>query len=149
MFTTPPICVCIVNFFIDISVKFHWYFREISLKFWRNISLKYHWNSSEISLIYWNFNEIYQLFHWISVKFQRIISFKVQRNSSEISVMIFSRVLHTMILFFTYPFYFLLVWLKYGWNYSKWWRPWLDATLYGIWSGSALFAQACMSEFLG
>ena len=28
-------------------------------------------------------------------------------------------------------------------------RPWSDATFFGIWSGSTLFAQACLSQYLG
>ena len=30
---------------------------------------------------------------------------------------------------------------------KKWYRLWSDAT-YGIWSGSTLFAQACLSQYL-
>ena len=38
---------------------------------------------------------------------------------------------------------------KHGWMSGKQWRPWSDATYCGIWSGSTLFAQACLSLCLG
>ena len=35
---------------------------------------------------------------------------------------------------------------KNCWMSGKQWRPWSDTALCGVWSGSSLFAQACLSQ---
>ena len=46
-------------------------------------------------------------------------------------------------------FYYLLMCLNYCCRYCKQCRPWSDAAFCGIWSGSTVFAHACMSQYLG
>ena len=54
---------------------------------------------------------------------------------------------------FSYNFnqsvYYLLMCLQYCWMSVKQCRPRSDTTFCGIWSGSTLFAQACLSHYLG
>ena len=38
---------------------------------------------------------------------------------------------------------------KTWWMSGKQCRPWSDAAFSGIWSGAALFAQVCLSKYLG
>ena len=49
----------------------------------------------------------------------------------------------------TRPFYYLLKQHKCCWMSGKQCRLWSDATLCSVWSGSILFAQACLSQYLG
>ena len=43
-------------------------------------------------------------------------------------------------------FLYQLMCLKYWWTIGKKCRPWSDAAFCGVWSGSTLFAQACLSK---
>ena len=45
-------------------------------------------------------------------------------------------------------FYYLLICLKYFCMYGNQCRPWSDAAFCGVWSGSTLFAKACLSQYL-
>ena len=58
-------------------------------------------------------------------------------------------VLTILYLKFKCPFYNLLISLKPVGLSGKQCRPWLDSTECGIWSGSTLFAQDCLSQYLG
>ena len=46
-------------------------------------------------------------------------------------------------------FYYLLMCLRWYWMSGKQCRPWADIVFWYVWSGSALFAQACLSQYLG
>ena len=47
------------------------------------------------------------------------------------------------------PFYYLLMFLKYCLMIGKQYRPWANAAFCNIWSGSTLFVQAYLSQYLG
>ena len=55
---------------------------------------------------------------------------------------------HTCPKIWNSQFYYLLMCLKYCYMYSKQCRSWSDATFCGIWSGSTLFAEAYLSQYL-
>ena len=65
----------------------------------------------------------------------------------------FPQILGLLISYHTYPkiwtstFYYLKMCLK-CWTRCKQYRPWSDA-IRGVWSGSTLFAQTCLSQFSG
>ena len=46
-------------------------------------------------------------------------------------------------------FYFLLVCVRKCWMGGKQSRPWSDGVFCGTWSGSTLFAHACLSQYFG
>ena len=46
-------------------------------------------------------------------------------------------------------FHYLIICLNYCWMSGKQCRPWADIAFCGIWSGSTLFDQACLSQYLG
>ena len=46
-------------------------------------------------------------------------------------------------------FYYLLMCLKYCCMCSEQCRSWSDSAFCGIWSGSKLFAKACLSQYVG
>ena len=70
--------------YTEISLELHWNFCAISVKLFSRISVKFHWYFIEISLE-WNISGISQ-------KFPRIIPLKFQRNFSVIPMKIFRRV---------------------------------------------------------
>ena len=49
----------------------------------------------------------------------------------------------------TRAFYYLLICLTCCWMSGKQCRPWSGDGFCGVWSGSTLFAQACLSQHLG
>ena len=67
---------------------------------------------------------------------------------------VYSKYWDILIPYFTCPkfwisqFRYLLICLKYWWMTGKQCRPRSDATFYGIWSGSTLFTEACLSKYL-
>ena len=54
-----------------------------------------------------------------------------------------------LVLKFEHPFYHLLSYVKSVRLTGKQCRPWSNAVFGGIWSGSSLLAQACLSQYLG
>ena len=56
---------------------------------------------------------------------------------------------HTCPKIWNSPFYYLLMYLKYCCRYGKQCRPWSDVAVCGIWSGSTLFAEAYLPQYLG
>ena len=57
--------------------------------------------------------------------------------------------IHTCSEIWKYPFYCPLICLKYCWMRSKQCRPRSDVAVASIWSGSTLFAQTSLSQYLG
>ena len=56
---------------------------------------------------------------------------------------------YTCLIIYKSLFHYLLMCLKFWWMSGKQCRPGSDGPYCGVWYGSTLFAQACLSQYLG
>ena len=103
------------------------------------------------TLFYPNILDIYMIFPFVQKKFHNM---RYPGTSMWLSNCVYLKYWDTLTPYHTWPKIWMSPILPLDtsinyWMSGKQCRPWSDATFCGIRSGSALFAEACLSQYLG